>query len=133
MNNTYSKAHQLRRKVNLVIQTSLVALLFTFGIHEVIPLKLIIWQLLHFSFIAIADYYLDDFPGKKRRITLLLLISYLAFLGLSLGFGIFDELYIRIHGIILILGNLLGNKVDKPFWKVLTLLNLVILVAVELM
>jgi len=129
---TYSKSNQLKRKVNLVFQTLLVTIIFINGINEIIPLKLIIWQTIHFSLIALADHYLDDYPDKKQRIVSLLLLSYLFFLVLSLFFGIFDELYMRIHGMILIFGNLFGNKVDKPFWMILTFLNLMILISVEI-
>jgi len=124
---------QLRRKVNLTIQTLLVIILFLLGISEMIPVKLIFWQVIHFFLIALADYYLDDYPDKKRRTTFLLLLSYLLFLSASLFLGVFDELYMRIHGAIIIFGNLLGNKVDKPFWKVLTFSNLIIILTAELM
>jgi len=132
MNIKFSITDQLRRKVNLIFQTLLVTFLFYKGINEIIPLWLILWQIIHFFLIALADYYLDDYPYKKRSTTSLLFVIYVIFLIFSLYFGVFDELYMRIHGAVIILGNLLGNKVDKPFWKILTFLNLIILVTIEL-
>jgi len=133
MNIPKFNSDQLKRIVNLVFQTVMVTILFLYEVNEAIPLKLIIWQIIHFALIAIYDYYLDDYLHKKRIILSLLLISYLIFLSISLYYGIFDELYIRIHISILILGNLLGKKIDTPFWKWLTLLNIVIISIVEIL
>lgn len=110
----------------------MVLALYYRDVNEIIPLKLILWQMIHFSLIAIIDYFLDDHPFTGRKTLLCLLLISLIFLTISLYYGIFDTLYIRIHLGILILGNILGGKVDKPFWKLLTILNLLILITIEL-
>ena len=88
--------------------------------------------MIHFSLIAIIDYFLDDHPFTGRKTLLHLLLISIVFLTISLYYGVFDALFIRIHLAILILGNILGGKVDKPFWKLLTILNLLILITIEL-
>ncbi|AWW00423.1 hypothetical protein [Arcticibacterium luteifluviistationis] len=126
-------SEQLRRKLNLIFQTTLIIILYLHVTHEIIPVKLILWQIAHFFYIALADYYLDDYSKKKRATTVILLIGYLLFMAFSLYYGIFDELYMRIHGMIVIFGNLLGKKVDNLFWKILTLVNLIIIAALEVL
>lgn len=120
-----------KRTINFLFQTFLVLVLYYSEISELIPGKLILWQILHFSLIAIIDFYLDDYSIKNERIHWALLSIVMVFLTLSLFYGVFDVLYIRIHLAILILGNILGGKVDKPFWKLLTVLNLLILFSIE--
>jgi hypothetical protein len=120
-----------KRTINFLFQTFLVLVLYYSEISELIPGKLILWQILHFSLIAIIDFYLDDYSIKNERIHWALLFIVMVFLTLSLFYGVFDVLYIRIHLAILILGNILGGKVDKPFWKLLTVLNLLILFSIE--
>ena len=111
-----------KRTINFLFQTFLVLVLYYSEISELIPGKLILWQILHFSLIAIIDFYLDDYSIINERIHWALLSIVMVFLTLSLFYGVFDVLYIRIHLAILILGNILGGKVDKPFWKLLLIL-----------
>lgn len=132
MNRLFFTSDLSKRKINFFFQTLLVLALYYREINEMIPLKLIFWQMIHFSLIAIIDYFLDDHPFTGRKTLLHLLLISIVFLTISLYYGIFDALFIRIHLAILILGNILGGKVDKPFWKLLTILNLLILITIEL-
>ncbi|WP_339901468.1 hypothetical protein [uncultured Cyclobacterium sp.] len=131
MNRLFFNSDLSKRKINFFFQTILVLVLYYNEISELIPLKLILWQIVHFSLIAIIDFYLDDYPYKKEKILWALFSISIVFLTISLFYGVFNAPYIRIHLAILILGNIFGGKVDKPFWKLLTMLNLLILFSIE--
>lgn len=133
MNINATKTDQFRRKINFIFQTLLVVILFGLGMHEVVPFKVILWQILHFFLIALADYYLDDYPHRKRSFTIILLTLFIIIMSMGLWLGVYAELYMRMHIAILILGNLLGKKVDKPIWLILTIINVLIILVVEVM
>ncbi|MEO0777644.1 MAG: hypothetical protein AAF146_13845, partial [Bacteroidota bacterium] len=121
-----------QRAVNLLVQVILVTLLILeYGIGRVVPAKLMVWQLIHFSLIALADFYFDDYPKPRWELSAALYLSFVAFMGYSMTIGAFDELFIRLHVTIIIIGSVLGNKIDQTFWKVLSLVYLLVMVGFE--
>lgn len=126
------KIEQSQRVVNIVFQVVLI-LILTFGNISTtnIPSDIIVWQIVHFLLIAIADFYVDDFRKPHLKYSILLYGVFAVFILVSLSENVFDKLYIRLHGAILILGNLLGRKIDKPFWKHITCVYLLILCIYE--
>ena len=133
MKNSNPQLENTQRAINLIIQAALIVLLiFGYGLNAAVPPKFIIWQSVHFFLIALCDFYFDDYPNKKPCLTVALYISFPMFLFYSIGIGAFNELFIRIHIIILIIGSLLGNKLDKPFWKILTSIYFIVIVFFEM-
>ena len=126
------RSEQSKRKINLVFQILLVLVLYFLTDDQLVPGAIIVWQFIHFVLIAISDYYLDDHPHQNKTTLTLFLCCFSVFLLLSIYYGIFNELYVRIHIAILILGNLFGGKIDKPFWKILTYINIAIIVTIEI-
>ncbi|MEM1323042.1 MAG: hypothetical protein AAGG75_22445 [Bacteroidota bacterium] len=132
MKETLIRLENSQRAINLLIQAVLIiVLLFGYGIDTAVPFKFIVWQLVHFSLIAISDFYFDDYPHKRASLTAALYLSFPLFIIYSISIGAFDELFIRIHIIIIIIGSLLGNKIDQPFWKILSVAYLLIVVLFE--
>ncbi|MEO1514227.1 MAG: hypothetical protein AAFV95_04420 [Bacteroidota bacterium] len=133
MNHAIIQSENVQRAINLIIQATLVLILiFGYGIDAAIPLKFIVWQGIHFFLIALCDFYFDDYQHKTPAMTAALYACFPLFILYSIGIGAFDQLYIRIHIIILIIGSLVGNKLDNFFWKILTLLYVLIIVAFEI-
>ncbi|MFC5626326.1 hypothetical protein [Algoriphagus winogradskyi] len=126
------KIEQSQRVVNIVFQILLILILIFGNISTIaIPRGIIGWQISHFFLIAVADFYVDDFREPKLKYSLLLYAAFAVFILFSLSENVFDKLYIRLHGAILILGNLLGRKIDRPFWKHITVVYLLILCVYE--
>ncbi len=124
---------KLQRTTNIIFQLTAILILTLFSSMQIeVPLKIIYWQIVHFFLIALLDFYLDDYPQKTFVKTVLFFSSFFVFILYSFITNVFDELYIRIHGAIIILGNLLGRKIDHFFWKILTLIYLSLIIFFQL-
>lgn len=109
---------QVGRTINLIIQSTVLLGLFMLLNNEIaasIPLIVLLWQAIHYGFMAWCDYYADDCPEKKCK--------YLVYTSMGLWtvaaifMGVFASPYMRLHIFIVLIGNLIGGKVDNGLWK----------------
>lgn len=107
------------RSVNFIIQLVLLAIVFSLHSNNLaitMPISIIFGQIIHYSLIALGDIYEDDYSDYNSK--------YIVYAGLGLFFvtaiatGMFENEFFRLHAFIVIIGNLLGGKVDTMLWKV---------------
>ncbi len=120
------------RSVNLFLQLFLLIIIFTlYSDHllSTLSLAIIVSHVFHYSLIALADIYEDDFPeDNKKYIVQFGLLLY--FVG-AVVFGLFENEFLRLHIFIVLLGNWFGGKVDTPMWKAFFFIYLGTLISYE--
>lgn len=114
------------RLVNVGVQSLLVfcVLLRNGGSLENLHWGILLWQFVHFQLIGLADFFIDDFEQKKGEWLLYILFG--LFILVTIQFEVFNNVHVRVHGLVVLIGNLLGKKIDKPFWKYLAIVYLLL-------
>ncbi|MCH2046240.1 MAG: hypothetical protein MK212_19150 [Saprospiraceae bacterium] len=106
------------RSINLIIQSSVLLGLFILLNTEIaasISPMVLLWQAVHYGLMAWCDYYTDDCPHKKSKY--LVYSSMGLWTILALFAGVFESPYMRLHILIVLVGNWIGGKVDNRLWQ----------------
>jgi hypothetical protein len=121
------------RSFNLFLQLFLLIIIFTlYSDHLLgtISLGIFISHIFHYSLIALADIYEDDYPEDNRKY--LVQFGLLLYFVCAVVFGLFENEFLRLHIFIVLLGNWFGGKVDTAMWKVFFLIYLGTLIGYEI-
>lgn len=120
------------RSSNLLLQLVLLIIIFvSYSDHllSTLSLGILISHVFHYSLIALADIYEDDYPEDNKKY--LVHIGLLLYFACGVTFGLFDNEFLRLHIFIVLLGNWFGGKVDTTMWKVFFFIYLGTLVSYE--
>ncbi|MEZ4381322.1 MAG: hypothetical protein R3A79_08225 [Nannocystaceae bacterium] len=121
------------RVLNFLLQSSALALILLVcgdSLLAAVPLWVIAAQALHYGLIALTDIYEDDYPAGKKRSSYAALALFYVW---SLSAGYYDNEFIRLHTFVVLMGSVLGGKIDTPSWKVVFWLYMATIVVYELL
>ncbi|WP_431164704.1 hypothetical protein [Tenacibaculum halocynthiae] len=125
------RKQRVDRLLNLSIELILIIIILFLNKNTInLSLGIIIWQMVHFSLISISDFYIDDCKTNNLGMNILYFIFFV-FLLFTIVYDVFDSIYIRIQGVIVIFGNFFGNKIDKTLWKRLTIIYMMVIIFYE--
>lgn len=125
------RKQRVDRLLNLSIELILIIIILFLNKSTInLSLGIIIWQMVHFSLISISDFYIDDCKTNNLGMNILYFIFFV-FLLFTIVYDVFDSIYIRIQGVIVIFGNFFGNKIDKTLWKRLTIIYMMVIIFYE--
>lgn len=122
------------RTSNLILQSALVILIFitcSNSLFSKIPMWMLLSQGVHYGLIALTDIYEDDYPESNKKNWAYLLLG-LLFIW-SIAVGLFENPYIRLHAIIILMGNLFGGKVDTTSWRIVFVVYMSTIISYEFM
>lgn len=120
------------RLIDVCIQFLFISIIFSLHYQELaatLPLVIVVGQIIHYALIAVGDFYVDSYPNSKNKYYIY--FGFLLFIAAAFYFNIFENPYMRLHAFIVLIGNLLGGKVDTRLWKVLFVMYLATIIGYE--
>lgn len=121
------------RVLNLLLQSFSLSLIFmTCGdsLLAAVPLWIVFSQALHYALIALTDIYEDDYPEGKKKLSYLMLSLFFVW---TLASGFYENEFIRLHTFVVLMGSMLGGKIDTKGWRVVFWLYMATIGVYELM
>ena len=122
------------RTLNFLLQFFLLTFIFITcadSLFAAVPMWMLVAQGVHYGLIALTDIYEDDFPeSKKKNWTYLSLVIFFVW---AIAAGFYENEFIRLHTFIVLMGNLMGGKIDTKSWKIVFAVYMGTIVGYELM
>lgn len=122
------------RTLNFLLQFFLLTFIFIAcadSLFAAVPMWMLVAQGVHYGLIALTDIYEDDFPeSKKKNWTYLSLVIFFVW---AIAAGFYENEFIRLHTFIVLMGNLMGGKIDTKSWKIVFAVYMGTIVGYELM
>lgn len=122
------------RTLNFLLQFFLLTFIFIAcgdTLFAAVPMWMLVAQGVHYGLIALTDIYEDDFPeSKKKNWTYLSLVIFFVW---AIAAGFYENEFIRLHTFIVLMGNLMGGKIDTKSWKIVFAVYMGTIVGYELM
>lgn len=122
------------RTLNLLLQFFLLSFIFiacSDTLFSAVPMWMLVAQGVHYGLIALTDIYEDDFPeSKKKNWSYITLVIFFVW---AIASGFYENEFIRLHTFIVLMGNLMGGKIDTKSWRIVFAVYMGTILGYELM